>query len=121
MSPSGDETTTSDKTRSKQRKLRKGTRSCWECKRRKARCVFLGRDDAICAGCRRRGTNCVNQNESEYEPETRDGATNRRLQRIETMLETLVARQRANGTTPVEEAPLEKRPAIDLNLSRRQR
>lgn len=89
---------------SKKRKLRKGTHSCWECKRRKARCIFSTGDDTICVGCRRRGTNCVNQEESDNEPETKDSATNRRLSRIEGMLATLLERQAANDQTSAKPA-----------------
>jgi hypothetical protein len=47
----------------KRRKLRKGTHSCWECKRRKMKCVLDPRAvaDGVCIGCRRRGTKCVGQ------------------------------------------------------------
>ncbi|TPX09898.1 uncharacterized protein E0L32_008920 [Thyridium curvatum] len=56
----------------KRRKIRKGTRSCWACKRRKVRCDFddepftsdAHHDDAtpaVCKGCRQRGTACVGQ------------------------------------------------------------
>jgi hypothetical protein len=45
----------------KRRKVRKGTRSCWSCKRRKVRCVFRSDSDAVCFTCTRRGTNCVSQ------------------------------------------------------------
>lgn len=51
----------------KRRKIRKGTRSCWECKRRKLRCLFEHRNgsptdfNVVCVGCRRRGTKCVSQ------------------------------------------------------------
>ncbi|KAE8350729.1 hypothetical protein BDV28DRAFT_138533 [Aspergillus coremiiformis] len=44
----------------KRRKIRKGTHSCWECKRRKMKCIF----DPLstrCAACRRRGSQCVSQ------------------------------------------------------------
>jgi len=51
----------------KRRKLRKGTASCWECKRRKAKCIFSN-DLGICDSCKRRGTDCVSQ-ESEKPPE----------------------------------------------------
>ncbi|KAH7226482.1 hypothetical protein BKA60DRAFT_180586 [Fusarium oxysporum] len=51
----------------KRRKLRKGTASCWECKRRKAKCIFSD-DLGICDSCKRRGTDCVSQ-ESEKPPE----------------------------------------------------
>jgi hypothetical protein len=55
--------------------------------------VFSSGEDTVCIACRRRGTTCVNQDESEVEPDTKDGATNRRLLRIEAMLETLLERQ----------------------------
>ncbi|KAI0512623.1 hypothetical protein F5B22DRAFT_299138 [Xylaria bambusicola] len=44
----------------KRRKIRKGTRSCWECKRRKNRCTWSQTED-ICDGCHRRGTQCIGQ------------------------------------------------------------
>ena len=47
----------------KRRRLRKGTHSCWECKRRKMKCIFdpLNNATSICNGCRRRGSHCVSQ------------------------------------------------------------
>ncbi|KAF5656104.1 transcription factor [Fusarium sp. NRRL 25303] len=51
----------------RRKKLRKGTVSCWECKRRKAKCIFSD-DLGICDSCKRRGTDCVSQ-ESERPPE----------------------------------------------------
>lgn len=45
----------------RRRKVRKGTRSCWECKRRKTRCIFASPDDSTCFGCQRRRTVCVSQ------------------------------------------------------------
>jgi hypothetical protein len=45
----------------KRRKIRKGTQSCWECKRRKIRCTFVTPSAAVCDGCRSRGTPCVGQ------------------------------------------------------------
>lgn len=44
----------------KRRKVRKGTQSCWECKRRKVRCVF-NTTETTCQNCRRRGTACISQ------------------------------------------------------------
>lgn len=46
----------------RRRGLRKGTFSCWECKRRKMKCVFdRHANDAVCNGCRRRNTRCIGQ------------------------------------------------------------
>jgi hypothetical protein len=46
---------------SRRRKVRKGTRSCWECKRRKMKCIFDSQKNATCNGCRRRGSKCISQ------------------------------------------------------------
>ncbi|KAI5212995.1 hypothetical protein AUEXF2481DRAFT_518744 [Aureobasidium subglaciale EXF-2481] len=43
----------------KRRKVRKGTSSCWECKKRKVRCIIQRHD--ICENCRRRSTVCISQ------------------------------------------------------------
>lgn len=43
------------------RKVRKGTRSCWECKRNKTKCNLASTLDAICGGCKRRGVQCLSQ------------------------------------------------------------
>ncbi|KAL7935638.1 hypothetical protein V8C35DRAFT_259381 [Trichoderma chlorosporum] len=51
----------SDKLQPVRRKIRKGTLSCWECKRRKTRCTFAAPTDAVCNGCERRKTACISQ------------------------------------------------------------
>ncbi|KPM43145.1 hypothetical protein AK830_g3423 [Neonectria ditissima] len=43
------------------RKVRKGTQSCWECKRRKTRCTFATPPDSTCDGCKSRQTRCISQ------------------------------------------------------------
>lgn len=72
----------------KKRKIRKGTLSCWECKRRKIRCTFAAPTDTICDGCRSRQTRCISQ-------EFHDDAAlpNKkvdRLSRVESLVEQLV-------------------------------
>ena len=43
-------------------KLRKGTHSCWECKRRKMKCITDPVGEAnVCRGCERRKTPCIRQ------------------------------------------------------------
>ncbi|EOA86844.1 uncharacterized protein SETTUDRAFT_89557 [Exserohilum turcica Et28A] len=59
----------------KRRKIRKGTTSCWTCKKRKVKCIFTG-SDAVCEACRRRDTPCVLQDEPEesiYDRRNTDG------------------------------------------------
>lgn len=45
----------------KRRKVRRGTQSCWECKRRKIRCTFAAPNESVCDGCRSRGVKCIGQ------------------------------------------------------------
>lgn len=76
---------------SKRRKVRKGTQSCWECKRRKVRCIFAATLDTICENCRRRGTTC-NSQEHPDEPMPSAGSNQvaARLGRVEEFIEHLV-------------------------------
>ncbi|KAF2442369.1 hypothetical protein P171DRAFT_364028, partial [Karstenula rhodostoma CBS 690.94] len=48
-------------TSTRKRKIRKGTQSCWECKRRKTRCIFAAPVDSACVGCKSRRTTCLSQ------------------------------------------------------------
>lgn len=74
---------------SKRKKLRRGTRSCWECKRRKMKCVFDGPDDAVCVGCHRRWTKCVSQEFPEKVSTPLDSSRQLRdrLRRVESQLD----------------------------------
>ncbi|KAI8676245.1 Zn(2)-C6 fungal-type domain-containing protein [Fusarium sp. Ph1] len=44
------------------KRMRKGTRSCTECRRRKIRCIFPP-SSAVCSHCSTRGSTCIDQNE----------------------------------------------------------
>ncbi|PSR90294.1 hypothetical protein BD289DRAFT_221325 [Coniella lustricola] len=80
----------------KRRKVRKGTRSCWECRRRKIKCHFGSQDDVICIGCKQRGTICRSQefdDDNAPEPgQKSDPPLARRLDRLEQMMERIVDR-----------------------------
>ncbi|KAF2259087.1 hypothetical protein CC78DRAFT_476397 [Lojkania enalia] len=75
----------------KRRKVRKGTRSCWECKRRKVRCSFATPSDEVCVPCCRRGATCISQEfpEDLVQTESTRGQTDR-IVRVETLLKKLV-------------------------------
>ncbi|KAJ4200251.1 hypothetical protein NW767_007772 [Fusarium falciforme] len=84
-------------------RVRKGTKSCWECKRRKIRCTFAASTDMRCTGCKRRRTACVSQ---EFPDEStafcstdigRPPAYRDRLGRLEASVELLVKSSGANG------------------------
>ncbi|KAI0179007.1 hypothetical protein GGR52DRAFT_579065 [Hypoxylon sp. FL1284] len=80
--------------RPKRRKIRKGTQSCWECKRRKIRCTFAAPTVAVCDGCRSRRTKCISQ---EYDDAAAlENGRSDRLSRVESLVEKLVNRDAPN-------------------------
>ena len=75
---------------SKRRKVRKGTQSCWECKRRKIRCTFVAPTESICDGCKSRRIQCISQ---EFPNEAESAPSNvNRLCRVEALVEQLAKR-----------------------------
>ncbi|KAJ5960641.1 uncharacterized protein N7479_007791 [Penicillium vulpinum] len=50
------------------KRMRKGTRSCTECRRRKIRCTFHPNRPAVCNECRSRGMKCVDQEHTAMTP-----------------------------------------------------
>ncbi|KAI0974092.1 hypothetical protein F4678DRAFT_470759 [Xylaria arbuscula] len=74
----------------KRRKVRKGTRSCWACRKRKIRCLYSSENASICVNCESRGTNCVSQEFPDEQSSSSDGRVTQRLGRVEEMLEKLV-------------------------------
>ncbi len=43
------------------KKMRKGTKSCLECRRRKIKCTFEPGSTAVCQECYARGSTCIDQ------------------------------------------------------------
>ncbi|KAI1264527.1 hypothetical protein F5Y18DRAFT_83336 [Xylariaceae sp. FL1019] len=74
------------------RRVRKGTRSCWECRHRKIKCVFRSSSDRICVRCTRRGTKCVSQEQPEVISAPLDRALQMgdRVVRIEALMDQLL-------------------------------
>ena len=71
----------------KRRKVRKGTQSCWECRRRKAKCTFSDDTPDVCQPCQRRGSDCVSQEVTDRPPPA--GSKNNiidRLGRVEALV-----------------------------------
>lgn len=96
-----EDTETHAQSEAKRRKVRKGTRSCWECKRRKMKCIFNPPTNATCNGCRRRGSKCVSQEfpenvslSMEKTHKMGDGVV-----RVETMVDQFVMHTGSDGTT----------------------
>ncbi|KAL4778458.1 hypothetical protein BJX76DRAFT_362717 [Aspergillus varians] len=92
----------------KRRRVRKGTRSCWECKRRKIRCLFAAPDDVTCIGCYHRRAPCVSQEMSEdLSPASKGNRhLSDRIARIEdVMKDWLVARPHPPDHPPTRALP----------------
>ncbi|KAJ6189308.1 transcriptional regulator family: Fungal Specific TF [Penicillium mononematosum] len=94
------------------KKIRKGTRSCWQCKHRKVRCIFASDTDQNCKECLARGLPCRSQELPEPEnPRESDRAyVNERMARMENLLEKLLIRvdggnhQRHDSKSPIDTA-----------------
>ncbi|KAH6984360.1 hypothetical protein BKA56DRAFT_314895 [Ilyonectria sp. MPI-CAGE-AT-0026] len=99
-----EDTETRAKSESKRRKVRKGTHSCWECKRRKMKCIFDPLVNGSCNGCRRRGSKCVGQEFSEEVSPHLDKTD--RVMRVETLVDQLIQQTGGNGTTSDRRTPM---------------
>ncbi|KAK0616198.1 hypothetical protein B0T14DRAFT_242195 [Immersiella caudata] len=77
----------------RRRKVRKGTHSCWECRRRKIRCQFRPGDDVVCLPCQARGSTCRSQEfADDARPQAPDRRLAQRLGRLEDLMTKLVDR-----------------------------
>jgi hypothetical protein len=84
---------TEDEPPAKRRKVRKGTQSCWDCKRRKVRCTWAMESNTICDNCLRRKTNCISQEyveDEELPKKSNIVDVEARLRRVEDVLQQLV-------------------------------
>ncbi|KAJ5396218.1 uncharacterized protein N7487_010521 [Penicillium crustosum] len=73
----------------RRKRVRKGTRSCWECRRRKVKCTYQSEDDNVCVSCLDKGTSCLSQEFVEDQPprHAEDSALSHRMERVEILLE----------------------------------
>ncbi|KAI1097695.1 hypothetical protein F4804DRAFT_351269 [Jackrogersella minutella] len=103
--------TTTQETSAKRRKVRKGTRSCWECKRRKMRCIFASPEDVTCIGCQRRGVPCVPQEMPEDLSPARQASRHlgERMARVEDLLKDFLASKHIGTASQIEGEPRQDR------------
>ncbi|OKL63480.1 hypothetical protein UA08_01964 [Talaromyces atroroseus] len=87
------------------RKVRKGTRSCWECKRRKIRCIFPASGEAPCLCCQRRRVPCIGQEIPEFLalPKKGNRGLGDRIARVEDAMKALLATKDIGAASQVEE------------------
>ena len=95
-------------TPAKRRKVRKGTQSCWECKRRKIRCIFASPEDVTCSNCQRRRAPCLSQEMPEDFSTARTGnrQLGERIARVEDFMKNFLA-SKDNGATSQMERELQ--------------
>ncbi|KAK9234316.1 hypothetical protein V1525DRAFT_438926 [Lipomyces kononenkoae] len=93
-----------------QRKVRKGTRSCWECKRRKIKCIFPESGEATCVSCQRRRVPCIGQEIPESLALARKGnrGLGDRIARIEDAMKDLFASKDIAAVSQIEEESQQK-------------
>lgn len=89
----------------KRRKVRKGTQSCWTCKRRKVRCIFSVATNAVCDNCVKRKTQCISQEYPDVKDSTSYGheyalGVEDRLSRVEDILQTLIHDKTTSHSSP---------------------
>ncbi|CAG8042307.1 unnamed protein product [Penicillium salamii] len=101
----------------KRRKVRKGTHSCWECRRRKEKCTF-GSSADVCIKCHRRGTKCVAQElPDEASDSLRQGLkTGDRVARVEALVDQLCKQRVDNARLPVHTMSGEENETLAHNI-----
>jgi hypothetical protein len=93
----------------KRRRVRKGTRSCWECKRRKIACTFASAQDLTCIPCQRRRTHCVSQEILEDlalpRSSNRQAELGERIARVEGFIKNFLAPDKRVGAAGQDDRP----------------
>ncbi|KAF2690143.1 C6 zinc finger domain protein [Lentithecium fluviatile CBS 122367] len=102
----------------KRKKVRKGTRSCWECKRRKIRCIFASSEDDTCIGCQRRRAPCVSQDMPEDLSPARKGNRHlsERIARVEDVMKDFLAGKHVGATSQFEGEPRQDRQPSNFDV-----
>ncbi|KAF1845758.1 uncharacterized protein K460DRAFT_377112 [Cucurbitaria berberidis CBS 394.84] len=73
------------------KKMRKGTHSCFECRRRKIRCIFQADNPDVCSECFARGSRCIDQEQANPEVVVDHRKNLReRVSRLEALVDTLL-------------------------------
>ncbi|TPX12631.1 uncharacterized protein E0L32_000808 [Thyridium curvatum] len=99
----------------KRRKTRKGTRSCWACKRRKVKCTYANPTDEVCIGCSRRCLECVGQEFPEQDPgpSSKSRLVGDRIGRLESMIQQLAEQVAGHVASPA----ISPSPPVSLSRS----
>ncbi|KAF3005720.1 hypothetical protein E8E13_006098 [Curvularia kusanoi] len=87
------------------KKMRKGTHSCFECRRRKIRCIFQADNPDVCSECFARGSRCIDQ-ESANPDVIVDHRKNlrERVSRLEALVDSLLEEKTVKSESPSQQS-----------------
>ncbi|KAM3423161.1 hypothetical protein BST61_g612 [Cercospora zeina] len=90
-----------ESTREDLKRIRKGTKSCVECRQRKIRCLWRDEGDSVCTPCRQRGRHCVPQLYTRRTTNPNKTSSKDRIARLEEQLASITATvQNKSQTSP---------------------
>ncbi|KAF1929664.1 uncharacterized protein M421DRAFT_60016 [Didymella exigua CBS 183.55] len=90
------------------KKMRKGTHSCFECRRRKIRCIFQSDNPDVCSECFARGSRCVDQENAnpdvivDHRKNLRE-----RVSRLEALVDSLLEDKTVKSESPSNQSQAE--------------
>ncbi|KAF3041413.1 hypothetical protein E8E11_002384 [Didymella keratinophila] len=83
------------------KKMRKGTHSCFECRRRKIRCIFQSDNPDVCSECFARGSRCIDQESANPEVIVDHRKNLReRVSRLEALVDSLLEDKTVKSESP---------------------
>ncbi|KAF9730679.1 hypothetical protein PMIN06_004171 [Paraphaeosphaeria minitans] len=82
------------------KKMRKGTHSCFECRRRKIRCIYPVDNPNVCSECFARGSRCIDQEHADPEVVVDHRKNLReRVSRLEALVDSLLEEKTERSTS----------------------
>ncbi|GIZ46292.1 hypothetical protein CKM354_000942200 [Cercospora kikuchii] len=81
------------------KRIRKGTKSCVECRQRKVRCLWADERDSVCTPCQQRGRKCVPQLYTRRNTTTNKVSSKDRIARLEAQLANITATVQSRSQT----------------------
>ncbi|KAF2630847.1 hypothetical protein BU25DRAFT_408120 [Macroventuria anomochaeta] len=90
------------------KKMRKGTHSCFECRRRKIRCIYQSDNPDVCSECFARGSRCIDQENAnpdvivDHRKNLRE-----RVSRLEALVDSLLEEKTVKSESPSHQSQAE--------------
>ncbi|KAF2134206.1 hypothetical protein P153DRAFT_107119 [Dothidotthia symphoricarpi CBS 119687] len=95
------------------KKMRKGTHSCFECRRRKIRCIFPPDNSEVCSECFARGSRCIDQENANPEVIVDHRKNLReRVSRLEALIDNLLEDKVIKSESPSQSDSASPKPSV---------